>query len=142
MTLQKFKNLLLFSGLFNIVFAFPLIIPGIYEYYLELLNNFNFVIGLGGCPVAIPENPLNALFINTAGIDLVLIGAIILVVSRKPMENRMIILLNGIGRLLFALVISYYVVIADIIQIIIVFGLIDVLISIGFLYFLNKTKQL
>lgn len=141
-TVKQFKNLLQFSGVFNIASAFLLIIPVVYEYYLLFINDINFALGLGGQAVSIPTNPLNALLINTAGIDLVLIGAIVLVVSRKPLKNRAIILLNGIGRLLFALVITYYVFAADLIRIVVVFGLIDVFISIGFLYFLNKTRDI
>ncbi|HBH05085.1 MAG TPA: hypothetical protein DDX92_00595 [Flavobacteriales bacterium] len=112
-TLNQFRNLLRFSGIFNIVSAFLLIIPIVYEYYLLLFNDINFALGLGGQPVSIPTNPLNALLINTAGIDLVLIGAIVLVVSKDPLRNRTIILLNAIGRSLFAFVIAYYVFISD-----------------------------
>jgi len=139
-TLNQFRNLLRFSGMFNIISAFLLIIPVVYEYYLLFFNDINFALGLGGQPVSIPTNPLNALLINTAGIDLVLIGAIILVVSKNPLKNRTIILLNGIGRLLFAFIIAYYVFAADLIRIIVVFGFIDVAISIGFLYYLRKTR--
>ncbi len=141
-TLKQFKNLLRFSGIFNIASAFLLIIPVVYEYYLLFFNDINFALELGGQPVSIPTNPLNALLINTAGIDLVLIGAIVLVVSKNPLRNRTIILLNGIGRLLFAFIIAYYVFAADLIRIIIIFGLIDVLISIGFLYYLKKTRNI
>jgi len=66
----------------------------------------------------------------------------ILVVSKNPLKNRTIILLNGIGRLSFALIIAYYVFAADLIRIIVAFGIIDVTISIGFLYYLKKTKTL
>ena len=140
-TLKRFKNLLKFSGIFNIVSASLLIFPIVYEHYLLFFNQINFALGLGGQAVSIPTNPLNALLINTAGIDLVLIGAVVLVVSKNPLKNRIIILLNAVGRLLFAIIIAYYVFTADLIRIIIVFGLIDVAISIGFLYFLKKTKQ-
>jgi len=141
-TLNQFRNLLRFSAVFNIVSAFLLIIPVVYEYYLLFFNDINYALGLGGQPVSIPTNPLNALLINTAGIDLVLIGAIILVVSKNPLKNRTIILMNGIGRLLFALIIAYYVFAADLIRIIVAFGIIDVTISIGFLYYLKKTVTL
>ncbi len=141
-TLNQFRNLLRFSAVFNIVSAFLLIIPVVYENYLLFFNDINSALGLGGQPVSIPTNPLNALLINTAGIDLVLIGAIILVVSKNPLKNRTIILMNGVGRLLFALIIAYYVFAADLIRIIVAFGIIDVTISIGFLYYLKKTKTL
>lgn len=139
-TLTQFRRLLRFSGLFNITSASLLIIPVVYEYYLLFINDINFILGLDGQSVSIPINLLIALLINTAGIDLVLIGSIILFVSKNPLKNRTIILLNGIGRLMFAFIIAFYVFAADLIRIIIVFGLIDVAISIGFLYYLRKTR--
>jgi len=141
-TIKQFSNLLRFSGIFNIASAFLLIIPIVYEYYLLFFNDINLALGLGGQPVSLPTNPLNALLINTAGIDLVLIGTIVLVASKNPLKNRTIILLNGIGRLLFALIIAYYVFAADLIRIIVIFGLIDVIISIGFIYYLKKTRNI
>lgn len=140
--LKQFRIMLRFSGMFNILSAFLLMLPVVYQYYLLFFNDINFALGLGGQPVAIPTNPLNALLINTAGIDLVLIGAIVIIVSKNPLRNRTIILLNGIGRLLFAFIIAYYVLVADLIRIIIAFGLIDVFISFGFLYYLKKTKNI
>jgi hypothetical protein len=139
-TIDKFKNLLRFSGVFNILFAFPLIFPVLYTHYLNLLQYFNTILGLGGKAITIPTNPVHALLINTAGIDLVLIGAIVLVVSRKPWNNRKIIFLNAVGRLLFASIIAYYVIFTDLIRIVILFGAIDVMISIGFLYYLSKIR--
>lgn len=141
-TLKQFKNLLRFSGIFNIVSAFLLIFPVVYEHYLMFFNDINIILGLGGQAVTIPTNPLHALFINTAGIDLVLIGAIVLAVSNNPLKNRKIIWLNGIGRLLFAFIIVYYVMAADLIRIIAIFGAIDVVISLGFIYFLRKTRNM
>lgn len=140
-TEKQFKNLLTFSGLFNITSAFLLIIPVVYEYYLLFFNDVNVFLGLGGQPVSIPTNPLHAVLINTAGIDLVLIGSVVLVASRNPQKNRTIIWLNAIGRVLFAFVVSYYIFSEDLIRIIAVFGLIDVAISIGFIYYLYKTKK-
>lgn len=119
-----------------------LIFPIAYEEYLKFFNYINFSLNLGGKPFTIPDNPLHALFINTAGIDLVLIGIIILIVSKNPLKNTKIILFNALGRILFALIIAYYILVADVIRIILVFGLIDVFISIGFLIYLFKLKGL
>lgn len=106
----QFKRLLRFSGAFNIIGAFLLIVPKIYESYLLFYNNLNALFGLGGNNITIPSDIFHTLFINTAGIDLVLIGVIVLIVSKNPLNktNRLIILCNGIGRSVFALIIGYY----------------------------------
>jgi len=142
-TLTHFRNLLRFSGLFNIILAFPFIIPGLYEYYLEFYNALNDLLMLGGNHITIPTDPFHALFIHTAGIDLVLIGSFVLWASRNPMDksSRFIILFNGIGRSLFFIIVMYYGIIQGLIGIFVVIGIIDIFITSAFIYYLLKTKS-
>lgn len=140
----RFKLLLKFSGTFNIVAASLFIIPQIYECYLSFFNNLNASLCLGGRNITIPTDPFHALFINTAGIDLVLIGVIVLLISNAPLNktNRAIILCNGIGRTLFSVIIIYYALYEQLINILVYIAMIDFLITFGFLYFLHKTRNL
>jgi hypothetical protein len=140
MTLRNFKRLLVVSGAFNIIAAFLFIFPFTYKYYINFFNRFNDVLELGGKKITIPTDIFHALFINTAGIDLVLIGIIVLLVSKDPMNkiNRKIILFNGLGRTLFALIITYYALVNELIRIFVAIGFIDVVITIGFIYYLCK----
>ena len=140
----QFKRLLRFSGTFNIVVACLFIVPTIYESYLLFWNNLNTSLGLGGSNITIPSDIFHTLFINTAGIDLVLIGVIVLIVSSNPLNktNRLIILCNGIGRSVFALIIGYYAIRYGLIRIFVFIGVLDFLITIGFLYYLFRTKEL
>lgn len=142
-TIIQFKRLLRFSGIFNIVGAFMFIIPHAYESYLSFFNQLNTLVGLGGKNISTPTDIFHTLFINTAGIDLVLIGSIILLVSRNPLDriNRGIILANGIGRSIFAVIITYYAINNGLIQILVVIGAIDFFITLGFIYYLHKTKS-
>jgi len=139
--IKRFKKLLIFSGLFNIILAFPLIIPGFYKSYINVIYYLNEAIGLGGVKPVLPEDGLSQLLINTAGIDLVLIGAIVLVSSIDPIKFRLIPLLNAIGRTLFAVIIVYYILVYNVVRFVLVIGVIDVLISIGFVYFLAQTQE-
>ncbi len=134
--IKRYQNLLRFSGLFNVIFASPLVIPGLSIGYLTLLSNLNQMLGLGGREFAVSSDPLNALLINTAGIGLVLIGTMVLYASARPLARRGIVLLNAVGRLTFFLIVVYYVLSAELGQITLVFGIADALIGIGFLYFL------
>lgn len=139
----RFKLLLKFSGTFNIVAAFLFITPKIYECYLSFFNNLNASLNLGGRSITIPTDPFHALFINTAGIDLVLIGVIVLLISNDPLSktNRAIILCNGIGRTIFSVIIIYYALYEQLINVLVYIAMIDLLITFGFLYFLHKTKS-
>lgn len=139
----RFKQLLRFSGIFNIVAASLFILPKVYEYYLSFYNSLNASLGLGGHSITVPTDAFHSLFINTAGIDLVLIGVIVLLVSGDPLNktNRAIILCNGIGRSVFSVLIVYYAVYGQLIGIFVFIGAIDLLITSGFLYFLHITKN-
>lgn len=139
--INRFKKLLVFSGLFNIVLAAPLIIPGFYKSYINFFFYLNTAIGLGGVKPLMPEDGLSQLLINTAGIDLVLIGSVVLFSSANPVKFRMIPLLNATGRTLFAFVTIYYVLVYDILGFVLIIALIDVSISIGLVYFLVKTRE-
>lgn len=139
--IERFRKLLICSGFFNIILAVPLIIPGFYKSYLNFIWYLNDAVGLGGVKPVLPEDGLSQLLINTAGIDLVLIGSIVLVSSADPVKFRMIPLLNATGRTLFASVVVYYVVVHGILRFVLIIGVIDVLISIGLTYFLVKTRE-
>ncbi len=138
--IKRYQNLLRFSGLFNIVLASPLIIPGVSVWYLILLSDLNRMLGLGGREFAVPSDPLQALLINTAGIGLVLIGAMVLYASARPLARSGIVLLNAGGRLTFCVIVVYYVLSAELGRITLVLGIADALIGIGFLYFLIKLR--
>ena len=139
--MKYFKRLLIFSGLFNIVLAFPLIIPGFFKSYIYFIYHLNELIRLGGVKPVLPEDGLSQLLINTAGIDLVLIGSIVLVSAIDPVKFRLIPLFNAIGRTLFAVIIVYYIFVYDIVRFVLVVGIIDILISLGFVYFLVQIRN-
>ena len=141
-TIAHFRKLLLFSGLFNIVMASPLIFPSVVAWYFKLLWSVNNIFSLGGTMPIPPEDGVSLLLINTAGIDLVLIGSIVIYASLDPVNRIGIPLLNAVGRTLFAGIIVYYCISYDIMRLILVIGIIDVLISIGFVYYAVKLKSI
>ena len=141
-TIKRFRLLLFFSGIFNIILAFPLIFPVIYEKYFQLLWTINQFLNLGGKQPIHPGEGINALLINTAGIDLVLIGVIVFYSGIDPMRLSFIPFTNAIGRTLFATIIIYYSIVFDIARLVLVIGGIDIFISAGFIYFLIKLRKL
>lgn len=142
-TIIHFKRLLRFSGLFNIILAFPFMIPHLYEHYLQLYNTINTYLMLGGNNITIPSDPFHILFIHTAGIDLVLIGIFVLLASINPLGKleRLIVLINGIGRILFFFITGYYFITKNLIEIFAIIGVIDLFITSFFIYYLYKTKN-
>ncbi|MBI5295331.1 MAG: hypothetical protein HY869_07630 [Chloroflexi bacterium] len=137
-TTHQFSKLLFFSGAFNIVLALPLAFPILHAKYLRFLWAVNQFLALGGREIVPPSEGIPALLINTAGIDLVLIGVIVLYAGFDPLRRRFIPLANAVGRTLFAAVIGYYVLAQDVARLVLVIGGIDVIISIGFAYYLIR----
>ena len=135
-TIRRFRYLLFFGGLFNILLASPLMFPGIADRYLFFLSDINASLHLGGLPYVRPLNPAHALLVNTAGIDLVLIGSLVLYAAIDPERRRGIILFNALGRLLFSAVAAYYVLTASLMPFVLAPALVDVVISLGFIRFL------
>lgn len=140
--LGRFRGVLIFSGLFNIVLAAPLMVPELYGHYLELFWKLNGLLSLGGDAPLTPYSPVGALLINTAGIDLVLIGTIVLYAAQDPLSRWFIPAVNAIGRTLFAGVILYYVIVYQIPRIVLLIGGIDLIISGAFAYFLHALSKL
>lgn len=136
MAVRYFRRLLVFSGLFNILLATPLILPGVADRYLFFLSDLNLALRLGGLPYVLPLHPAHSLLINTAGIDLVLIGSMVIYASRDLQGRRGIVLLNAVGRLLFAVIACYYVLAMNLMRLVLLVGFIDVAISIGIIGFL------
>jgi hypothetical protein len=136
MAIRYFRRLLVFSGMFNILLATPLILPGVADRYLFFLSDLNSSLHFGGQPFVLPVHPVHSLLINTAGIDLVLIGSMVLYAAFEPQERRGIVLLNAIGRLLFAAIACYYVVVMNLMRMVLLIGFVDVAISIGIIGFL------
>ena len=141
-TVKQFSRLLFFSGTFNIILALPLIFPVIYEKYFQFLWAANQFFSLGGKQLIPPKEGINALMVNTAGIDLVLIGVIVFYSGFDPIRRKLIPFANAIGRTLFAAIIVYYCIVFDIARLILVIGGIDLLISAGFCYYLIKLRKL
>jgi hypothetical protein len=140
--ISRFRGFMIFSGLFNIVFATPLMVPELYGRYLALFWRLNEMLGFGGVAPVMPFSPVGALLVNTAGIDLVLIGAVVLYAAQDPLSRWFIPALNAAGRTLFSGVILYYVIVYDIPRIVLLIGGIDLMISGVFAYFLHSLRKL
>ena len=138
--LKPLRRLLLFAGFFNISLAFPLAVPWLIGPYLGALSSLDATLGLGGKPLEVPAPGAPALLANTAGIDLVLIGVLVLYAAFDPARRTFIVVANAAGRLLFALVVAYYVVAFDVARIVLAIAGIDVAIGIGFVTLLLPAR--
>lgn len=136
-----FRRFLIFSGVFNISLAAPLMVPWLLGPYLRSLSVLNTWLGLGGRPLEAPAGGAPALLANTAGIDLVLIGVVVLYAAHDPARRRFLVCANAVGRLLFGLVVAYYVWALDVSRIVLAIGCVDVAVSLGLFAFLRRLRE-
>ena len=116
-------------------------VPELYICYLRFLWKLNEMLLLGGRAPVVTPGGVNALFVNTAGIDLVLIGIFVLYASRDPLSRRFIVAVNAAARLVFAGIILYYAVVYDIARIVLLIGCVDVVISVVFVCYLLLLRK-
>ena len=138
---KGFSRWLKGAGWFNITAAAPLMIPVLSEDYLHMLSWINDLLGLGGLPYQSTIHPIHALLINTAGADLVLVGLLVLYAAQAPLQRRWVVIWNGIFRTLFIGVVGYYVCWENALPLFLAFALADLVIVIGFGYFLTQVKS-
>ncbi len=140
--MKALKNWVIGAGVFNVIAAFPLAMPFTVNSFYAFWNFLNHSLNLEGQDFVLPENGNNLLWINTCGLALFLVGLMLLYASRD-LENRMgIPLLNGIIRVIFSILVVYYVVVFDISRIILAIAIIDVIIGIMFFYHYYKILRI
>lgn len=138
---KQFQRLLFFGGVFNVLIAAPFLFPNLIEDYLSLLWKMNEILNLGGNYIPIDSKGITGLLINIVGIGLTMVGIFVFYAGLKPGKRKTIPLINAIGRLVFVVLAVYYVINFDVIKLVLIIGLIDFLISLGFAYYLLKLRR-
>ena len=139
---KSFKVWVVAAGLFNIIAATPLAIPKYLAGYYALFNSLNRILNLGGNPLVPPADATNSLFVNMAGLALILVG-IILLYSAFDLKRRLFIpFASGLVRLVFSAVLTYYIFAENVAHILISIGTIDLLLGIVFVYYYLRLRKL
>ena len=76
-------------------------------------------------PLSFPFDPVHRLLIHGFGAAAVILGATLLYSAKNPFPLRPFILLDGLGRLLFASMMFYYVLAYSLMRTIFLFGLLE-----------------
>jgi membrane-bound ClpP family serine protease len=97
---------------------------------------------LGGQHVKSPVDGVHALLINTAGLALVLVGLMLIYAAGNLKERMGIPVLNGIARLIFSVLLVYYLIAEDIARILLLLALIGIVIAGAFFYHVYRIKMI
>ena len=140
--LQHFRQWVFWTGIFNIIAYGALVCPFTLNIFVNISNKLISAAGLGGTVLSLPANVNNLMMINTLGILVVFLG-IFLIVSSMDIQNRAWFpFWEGWLRVIFFLLSLYFVIAKNAAQIVFVFGLVDLVIAIIYLYYIFTIKGL
>ncbi|MBW2450332.1 MAG: hypothetical protein JRE92_07910 [Deltaproteobacteria bacterium] len=140
--LQHFRQWVFWTGIFNILAYGALVCPFTLKIFVSISNQLSGAVGLGGNVMSLPLNVNNLMMINTLGIFVVFSG-IFLIVSSMDIQNRAWFpFWEGLLRIIFFLLSLYFVIAKNAAQIVFVFGLVDLVIAIIYLYYIFTIKGL
>ena len=138
-TTQAFRVWVIVAGVYNILNSFAMMVPFLNKSYYRMLSGSSRMFG--GAEILPAADPVNMLFVNTAGLVLVLVGAMLLYAARDLKNRSGIPLLNAVGRTVWAVLVIYYTMAQDLPRLFLTFAAVDVTIAAAFYYYVWKAKD-
>jgi len=140
--LGHFRKWVFWTGIFNIVAYGPLTCPFSLQIFVNISNRLGSAVGFGGAILSLPANVNNLVMINTLGILVVFLG-ILLVIASLDIQNRAwFVFWEGMIRIIFFLLSLYFIIFNNAGQILIVFGIVDLVIGIIYWYYIFTIEGL
>ena len=140
--IEHFRRWVFWTGIFNIVAYSALLCPVTLKIFLSTSNGLGDALGLGGTVFSMPENVNHVIMINILGLLVVFLG-IFLIMASLDIEKRVwFVFLEGLVRFFVFLFFLYYVLFSNAGQILLLFGIIDLIIGIICMYYIFTIKDL
>jgi hypothetical protein len=138
-TSGAFRVWVIVAGVYNILNSFAMMVPFLNKSYYRMLSGSSRMFG--GAEILPAADPVNMLFVNTAGLVLVLVGAMLLYAARDLKNRSGIPLLNAVARTLWALLVIYYTIAQDLPRLFLTFAAVDIIFAAAFFYYVSKAKD-
>ena len=132
--LKLYQVSIIAAGVINLIIGLPMIIPSTDPVTTAMLNKFNKSLGLGGDKLAPPDEAIHWFFLNLSGLLIAFLGILLIWCSLRIIQRLKIPAMIAAPKFLAGLLIVYYVVRSDMLQIMIGFAVIDMAFSVLFLY--------
>ena len=105
-------------------------------------NGLSNALGLGGTVLSMPENLNNLVMINILGLIVVFVGIFLIIASLDIEKRAWFVFWEGLGRIFVFLFFLYYVLFSSAGQILLLFGIIDLIIGIIYMYYIFTIENL
>jgi hypothetical protein len=132
------------GGLFNLSMGCIFLSNRILEWFLLSAKAFEKNIFGREVLLTLPSDPLHQLLIHGFGAGVLILGATLLYSAKDPERLKSFIFFDGAGRLLFSLVMFYYVLTFSLARTILIFGMVEFLFALIYIwgsYFLYKATS-
>ncbi len=139
---RRFARWVFWTGIYDIVAFGGLVCPFTLKIFFSISNGLNNALGLGGTLAGLPTNVNNLLMINTLGLILVFLGIMLIVASLDIEKRAWFVFWEGLIRIIFFILSLYFILFKGAAQIVFVFGVIDLIIAVIYLYYIFTIEGL
>ena len=140
--IEHFRRWVFWTGIFNIVAYSALLCPVTLKIFLSTSNGLGDALGLGGTVFSMPENVNHVIMINILGLLVVFLGIFLIMASLDIEKRAWFVFLEGLTRFFVFLFFLYYVLFSNAAQILLLFGIVDLIIGIIYMYYIFTIKDL
>jgi len=139
---EHFRWWVFWTGVFNIVAYAALMCPYTLKIFFGTSTGLSNALGLGGTVLSMPENLNNVIMINILGLIVVFLGIFLIIASLDIEKRAWFVFWEGLTRIFVFLFFLYYVLFSSAAQILLLFGVIDLIIGIIYMYYIFTIKDL
>lgn len=139
---EHFRWWVFWTGIFNIVAYAALMCPFTLKIFLGTSSSLSNALGLGGTVLSMPENVNHVLLINILGLIVVFLGIFLIIASLDIEKRAWFVFWEGLTRIFVFLFFLYFVLFSSAAQILLLFGVIDLIIGIIYMYYIFTIKDL
>jgi hypothetical protein len=137
-----FRWWVFWTGIFNIVAYAPLLCPFTLKIFLGTSSGLGNALGLGGTVLSMPENVNHVIMINLLGLMVVFLGIFLIIASLDMEKRAWLVFWIGVTKISVFLFFLYFVLFSSAAQILLLFGIIDLIIGIIYMYYIFTIKNL
>jgi hypothetical protein len=137
-----FRLWVFWTGIFNIVAYAALMCPYTLKIFLGTSAGLANAVGLGGTVLSTPENINHIVMINILGLLVVFLGIILIIAALDIEKRAWFVFWEGLTRIFVFLFFLYFVLFSSAAQILLLFGIIDLIIGIIYMYYILTIKEL
>ena len=139
---EHFRWWVFWTGIFNIVAYAALMCPFTLKIFFGTSTGLSNALGLGGTVLSMPENVNNVIMINILGLIVVFLGIFLIIASLDIEKRAWFVFWEGLTRIFVFLFFLYYVLFSSAAQILLLFGIIDLIIGIIYMYYIFTIEGL